>query len=343
MASAHHPPLQLGDPDRPGFGDCTGCHVCALPCPVFHQTRDLSLTLHGRARALLAGATPGEVAASTLACVVCGACDPVCPEDIDTVGMTTDLRRRLTDNDDNPLATTLRKQFPQWLEASPGSGHPPTAGKKFALLCSPRLNAQVGLLDAIVEVLGGSGQVTRLVDAGDDLAARNEAGLEISATRRRDFLASLPSASTVIALDGLLLQVLRRWQPGRKTRSLGEALLRRPEVVQALQADDMLIIDSRGFHAEHTRLVKFYDRIRAEQGCDTNLDLQRVAIPTGAVSLQARMGIGEHDVAAQVRWILEGRKPQRLVVEAVEDLAAFRLHTELPVCHLAEVARGAGR
>ena len=123
--------------------------------------------------------------------------------------------------------------------------------------------------------------------------------------------------------------------------SLGEALLRRPAVTRALRPEDLLVIDSRGFHAEHTRLVKFYDRVRAERGCDTNLDLQRVAIPTGAVSLQTRLGIGDHDVAAQVRWIMEGRAARRVVVEAVEDLAAFGEHGGVPVCHLAEVTGGA--
>jgi ferredoxin len=330
---------------RPGYESCTGCHVCALPCPVFRQSRDLTLTLHGRARALLAGATPREVAPSTLACVLCGACEPVCPEDIDTVGLTLDLRRALAAQDENPIASTLRAQFPTWIEAPASAvAQPrPTQSRPVMLLASTRLQAEPDLTSRVVEALGGAGQVMMAADAGDDLANRIEAGLEIPERRRLDFLAGLPSRGLVVTLEGLLLRSLAAWRPGLDTRSLGEALLRRPAVVRALGPDDLLIIDSRGFHADHARLVTFYDDLRARTGCDTNLDLQRVAIPTGAVSLQARLGIGDHDIGAQIAWIMEGRSIRRVVVEAVEDLAAFRRHIDTPVCHLAELTTEAGR
>jgi len=327
---------------RPGYESCIGCRVCALPCPVFRQSRDLTLTLYGRAWALQAGATPAEVAPSTLACVLCGACEPVCPEEIDTVGLTVELRRTLTSQDENSLARMVQAQYPFWIEPPQVTRAPDGQAKKIALLASSHFEFQADLRTRVIEALGGSGEVTVTADAGDDLAVRIEAGLEISETRRRQFLAGLPSRSTVVVLDGLLLRSLRGWQPGLRAMSLGEALLRRPSVVRALQPEDLLVIDSRGFHAEHARLVKFYDRVRTQSGCDTNLDLQRVAIPTGAVSLQARLGIGNHDVAAQVRWIMEGRGARRVVVEAVEDLAAFRQHSRVPVCHLAEVTAGTG-
>ena len=315
--------------------------MCALPCPVFRQSRDLTLTLHGRARALLAGATPAEVAPSTLACVLCGACEPVCPEEIDTVGMTLELRRTLTTQDMNPLARTVQTQHPSWVAPPAVTGASAPPARTFALLASSRFEARTDLQTRVIETLGGHAEVNVIPDAGDDLAVRLEAGLDIPDTRRRQFLAGLPSRGTVVVLDGLFLRTLRVWRPGLRAMSLGEALLRRPAVTRALRPEDLLVIDSRGFHAEHTRLVKFYDRVRAERGCDTNLDLQRVAIPTGAVSLQTRLGIGDHDVAAQVRWIMEGRAARRVVVEAVEDLAAFGEHGGVPVCHLAEVTGGA--
>jgi len=326
---------------RPGYESCTGCHVCALPCPVFRQSRDLTLTLHGRARALLAGATPSEVAPSTLACVLCGACEPVCPEEIDTVGLTLDLRRALTAQDENPLASTLRAQFPSWIEAPPPASAQPALAKSMTLLASSRFQIEPDLTTRVVAALGGTDRVAMSADAGDDLAARIEAGLDIPEERRRHFLAGLPSRGTVVTLEGLLLRQLAGWRPDLKTMTLGEALLRRPAVAQRLKPDDLLVIDSRGFHTSHPRLVKFYDTLRAQTGCETNLDLQRVAIPTGAVSLQARMGVGEHSIGEQIRWIMEGRRARRVVVEAVEDLRAFRQHSHLPVCHLAELNDGA--
>src|SRR5207253_9588004 len=78
--------LARADASRPGYDACTGCNLCVLPCPVFRDTRDLALTLRGRAKALQAGATIEEIRPSLAACVTCGACEPVCPEDIDTVG-----------------------------------------------------------------------------------------------------------------------------------------------------------------------------------------------------------------------------------------------------------------
>ena len=328
---------------RPGYEHCTGCHVCALPCPVFRQSRDLTLTLYGRARAMLAGATPREVAPSTLACVLCGACAPVCPEEIDTVGLTLDLRLALAAEDENPIARTLRTRFPAWIAPPAAVTRPrPTTARAVVLLASSRFQTEPDLTSRVVEALGGSGQVTMSADAGDDLANRLEAGLAVPEGRRRDFLAGLPSRGVVVTLEGLLRRSLEAWRPALETRTLGEALLRRPAVAQALGPDDILIIDSRGFHADHARLVTFYDQIRARTGCDTNLDLQRVAIPTGAVSLQARLGIGDHDIGAQIAWIMERRRARRVVVEAVEDLAAFRAHTELPVRHLAELSAGTG-
>ncbi len=324
---------------RPGYESCTGCHLCALPCPVFKQTRDLTLTLYGRARALQAGATPSEVAPSTLACVLCGACEPVCPEEIDTVGLTLDVRLALTAQDENPLARAVQAQCPSWLEAPPAAA-PPGPPKRTTLLASSRFQTEPGLTARVVEALGGADQVSMAADAGDDLATRLEAGLAIPERRQRDFVAGLPSRGTVVTLEGLLLRSLAAWRPDLATMTLGEALLRQPAVAKRLKPDDLLVIDSRGFHAAHARLVTFYDTLRARTGCHTNLDLQRVAIPTGAVSLQARLGLGEHSIGEQIRWIMEGRQARRVVVEAVEDLTAFRQHSQVPVCHLAELTGG---
>ena len=70
-----------------------------------------------------------------------------------------------------------------------------------------------------------------------------------------------------------------------------------------------------------------------------NLDLHRVATPTGALSYQHRMNVpATVSVEAQVVWLLEGRNAKRVVVEHLDDGAAFQKHTSLPVVHLAEVA-----
>lgn len=327
---------------RAGIDSCTGCHVCALPCPVFRKSRDLTLTLHGRARAVQAGATASDVAPSALACVLCGACEPVCPEEIDTVDVTLELRRALASRNENPLARALATRFSRWIEA-PTSAPVVPGTTALTLLASSRFDAEPGLLEATVLALGGRERVTVAGDGGDDLANRLEAGLTIPAQRQRRFADGLPAGRIVVGLEGLLLRQLRRWRPDLHTMALGEALLRRRGVTARLGSDDMLVIDSRDFHAQHTKLVRFYDDLRVQTGCELNLDLQRVAISTGAASLQARLGFDGPDIAGQVDWILSGRQSTRVVVEAVEDLAAFRRHSRLPVRHLAELSYGSSR
>jgi hypothetical protein len=87
--------------------------------------------------------------------------------------------------------------------------------------------------------------------------------------------------------------------------------------------------------------VALYDALRRETGCFMNLDLQRVATPTGAASYQHREGLASIiSIEAQVSWLLEGRNAQRIVVEHLDDREAFARYTMIPVVHLAEVVKG---
>jgi len=282
---------------------CTGCGICVLPCPVWQQTRDLSLTLAGRALALQGGATAGELRESLEACVTCGACEPVCPEEIDTVGMTLELRKAA------PL-------FLPELHAK--------NGQKGSFLPGDSLRKH-RLCDVVLERLTVSP-----VD-GSDIAAAIEAGRPIAPDRLTQFLESL-TGTELIADDGILHRPLRSW--GFTVIGLGEALLRRRP---ALHATDLYVIETRGYHADFPRLVRFYDELRQRVGCEMNLDLQRAAIATGAASLQHRTGRGQVEAAEQARWILEGRDVKRVVVECVDDIEPFAQITDVPVVHLAEV------
>lgn len=118
---------------------------------------------------------------------------------------------------------------------------------------------------------------------------------------------------------------------------VGEALLQIPTVRSRLRPGDLLVIEPRGYHAEFERLVRFYSVLRRETGCLLNLNLQRVALPTGAASAQARVGLGGLDVAGQVARWLAGQRVERVVVEDLRDRAAFAGVGGLPVVHLAEL------
>ena len=282
---------------------CTGCGICVLPCPVWQQTRDLSLTLAGRALALQGGATAVELRESLDSCVTCGACEPVCPEEIDTVGMTLDLRKAA------PL------DLP---ELDRGNG------EKGSFLPGDSLRRH-RVYEVVLQRLAVSPA------DGSDIAAAIEAGRPIAPDRQRHFLESL-TGTELIADDGILHQPLRKW--GFTVIGLGEALLRKGP---KLRATDLYVIETRGYHADFQRLVRFYDELRQRVGCEMNLDLQRAAIATGAASLQSRTGTGRIDAAEQARWILEGRDVKRIVVECVDDIEPFEEIVDLPVVHLAEV------
>jgi len=108
-----------------------------------------------------------------------------------------------------------------------------------------------------------------------------------------------------------------------------------PAVRQALRADDLYIIDACTFHSNHAQRVGHYENLRQHTGCSINLDLNRMAIPTG---------IGSHgdslqsfDVAAQIEWLMQGRSIQRIVVENPADQGVLAEITGIPVLHISEL------
>jgi hypothetical protein len=175
-------------------------------------------------------------------------------------------------------------------------------------------------------------------DDGADIALALEAGAGVPAQRLEQFLAPLRRLKTIIVADGLLLRYLRLWLPKSKFTGLGTALSELAAVRRGLRATDLYVIEPRAYHADYRRLVGYYDRLRAETGCAMNLDLQRIAIPATARSLPQRLGLAVPDDGAQARWILHGRRIARIVVESLEDVAAFEPVSDCPVVHLADLA-----
>jgi len=309
------------------YSDCSGCSLCLLVCPVWRSTRDLGMTARGRAKALQHGALAADIAPSIQSCSLCAACATVCPEDIDLVAMTLDLRRALAQSaavPDLPTMTTAR------IAAAP------TPSARVALLAGRALRERAGSLARVAALLGGAEAVATHLDNGADIALALESGLRIPAQRLEGFLAPLRPLQKIVVSDGLLLRHLHRWLPRSRIKSLGEALSSNTSVRRALRASDMYVIDARAYHADYERLVKYYDGLRRECGCSFNLDLQRIAIPAAAP------GLGQtpeaDDDGAQARWILQGRQVARIVVESLDERAVFERVSGLPVVHLADLA-----
>jgi len=267
-----------------------------------------------------------------MACVLCGACEAVCPVGIDSVGITIDLRAILAKKGISPLTElpALRESMSLGAETKP-------AGQGPALFL-PNITLRAnGMVKRIQRLLGNNGIIQTAADDGSDIAAALETGLEPAAKRVERFIQSLAGAKELIVTQGLLHRSLRKWLPGVRVSGLGESLLRRDIIRNNLRPTDLLVIETRGFHADHDRLVQEYDALRREVGCVMNLDLQRIAIPTGSVSLQNGLHINVVDPYKQVHLILDGRRIDRIVVECPEDLVLFKKVVQQRVIHMSEL------
>ena len=309
------------------FADCSGCSLCLLVCPVWRRTHELALTPLGRAKALQYGAAAADIAASVQSCTLCAACNPVCPEDIDLVAMTLDLRRQLNQPD---AAPRLRARLIERTERPPA---PPPAAAAI-LLPGRALRDRPATLARASALLGG---VAVAADDGADIALALEAGVPVPQQRMERFLQGLRRAKKLILADGLLLRHAHQWLPRSNILSLGFALSRLAAVRGALRASDLYLIEARAYHADYQRLVKYYDGLRSAVGCSFNLDLQRIAVPAAAHSLAQRLELEPDDDSVQARWLLQGRNAARIVVEDPQDGAAIAQVSKLPVVHLAEL------
>ena len=312
------------------YASCSGCGLCLLVCPVWRRQRDIGLTPLARARALQHGAAAADIAESIRSCTLCAACEPVCPEDISLVEMTLDLRRQLV----QPAAVVNLRDRLEQQAARPVAVH----SSPTALLPGPALRERPATLERVVELLGGKGRIALGDDAAEDIALALEAGAAIPASGLEHFLRPLRGLRNIVVADGLLLRQLRLWLPQSTITGLGVALSSLAAVRRHLRANDLYIIEARAYHADYQRLVRHYDTLRRATGCALNLDLQRIAIPASARSLPQRLGLERIDDTVQARWILQGRSVARIVVESVEDAAAFAQAGDTPVVHLADLA-----
>ncbi|MEO7728502.1 MAG: 4Fe-4S dicluster domain-containing protein [Burkholderiales bacterium] len=310
---------------------CSGCSLCLLVCPVWRRTRDLRLTPHGRAKALQHGATIADIAPSVEACTLCGACEPVCPENIGLVDMMLDLRRALP-------PTTIAKNLHTRMRVEPVRSIVGPAPTTTVLVAGATYLWRPRLLASIRKLLGSSSGITVENDNGADISLALEIGAWLPPQRLERFLAPLRLRKKIVVADGLLLRSLRTWLPDAQLVSLGVALSSLAPLRRLLRAGDLYVIEPRAYHADHANLVTYYDELRAETGCTLNLDLQRIAIPAATSSLAQRLGLEAPADDGQIHWIMKGRHVSRIVVENVSERAAFEYSCAIPIVHLAELA-----
>lgn len=292
------------------FSSCHGCSLCLLSCPVWRQTRDVRMTPHGRAKALQNGATAADLQASTASCTLCGSCEPACPEEIPLVDMILELRRQQPLKELVPVHETIVPISEDLLLAGEALRRDPERVKRIA-----------SLLDIAVAA-----------DDGSDISRAIECGAALPSGRVSSFIGSFRNAKRLVVADGLLLRKLREWLPEKQLVSLGEALSALEAVRARLRATDLYVIEPRAFHADHARLVRHYAALIEARNVKTNLDLQRLAVPTCASSAAKRV-----DPLDQARWILDGRAFERVVVEDAADCAVFAQVTDRQVLHIGDL------
>ncbi len=301
-----------------GYERCNGCGVCTLSCPVWQQSHDVVLTFMGRALALQRGAKPEDLRDSIGACLLCGSCEPVCPMGVSTVGVTLRLRAAL--NGAAPEELTQK--------------HAASSAKNGAMLIpDAALRERSGLLERVKTLLG----IAVAEDDGADIAGAFEAGHASNAQRAGAFLKPLAGLREVVTSNGIFKRYIRGVLPGLEVTGLGEALVRLPAVRAALRPTDLYVIEARAYNADFDRCAPFYTALGRQTGCAMNLDLQRIAIPTGACRTADIECKSAPKIPEQIRWIFEGRNFQRIVVEAAEDIGYLRENVGVPVLHVAEL------
>jgi NAD-dependent dihydropyrimidine dehydrogenase PreA subunit len=129
---------------------------------------------------------------------------------------------------------------------------------------------------------------------------------------------------------------------GKSDKSLPDhfSLSCEPALQQNLGPDDFYIIEARAFHARHAERVRHYDALRQATGCSMNLDLHRMAIPTGIGS--SSDSLGRFDVRKQVEWLVQGRRFNRIIVENPTDQSMLAEITGKPVLHVSELIKLSG-
>ncbi len=308
--------------DVSGYERCNDCGLCTLPCPIWQQSHELLLTFTGRERALQGGAQPEEIKESVSACLLCGSCEPACTMGIRTVDITLKLRAALNGYSKEELP---QGQVNRSLSAARAFLIPNAA----LLENKDLLKHSAGLLDIPVAE-----------DDGSDVLEAFETGRRPKAGRAGAFLKTLTGMRKVVTADGLLKRYMQAVLPGLEVIGLGEALLRLPMVQAALRPTDLYIIESRTYNMDFNRCMPFYTNVSRQTRCVMNLDLQRIAIPTGACYRAEVRGEAVPKITEQIRWILEGRSFDRIVVEAAEDITFLRKAGAAPVIHVAELAGG---
>ena len=291
---------------------CHGCGLCSMVCPVYQQGGDVMHTPHGWARRMQSAGEldPEEV----MVCMLCGACAPVCPQDIDMMQMLVAYRQDTQDH--TPVAALAEA---------------PARQKGKVVFIGDRCCADdAAYREKILHLLHGQHAVMAS-DQGQDISEAMQAGRKVSHARLHQFLGTLQGVKKIIISDGLLQMLIRDKLPQISMESLGRLISSHTEVRRRITADDYYVLDSQSYHADYERAVLYYDNLQQQTACELSRDLHRLAMPTGALSSSRFSQPG------QVEWLMAGRKARRIIVESLADYYLLAEQCDRPVVHITEI------
>ncbi|NOX42357.1 MAG: 4Fe-4S dicluster domain-containing protein [Gammaproteobacteria bacterium] len=314
------------------FNYCHGCGLCTLVCPAWQQQKDVRVSPQGHAKALQYG---GKIKAEALfSCILCGACSAICPENIDLTTMLLDLRQQ---SEKTPAQQTIENDLLQLIKLKHEQKFSQPPINKTVFLPGPELRSNQSYLSHIMQLLNNRYDIAIAGDDGYDISMALEAGVEIPAHRLDSFLQPIRFSIKLIVSDGLLIQKLHHWLPYTKINSTGYELSQLPQIREHIKDSDFYVIESRAYHCNFEKNVSHYDKLQREQFCQFNLDLNRLAIPTGAVSNEKLRTAECFNTTKQAEWMLSNKQFARIIVEDMKDLALLSKISDKPVLHLAEL------
>ena len=111
---------------------------------------------------------------------------------------------------------------------------------------------------------------------------------------------------------------------------IAEWLTEKKLIQKQLKSGDLLWIDASLFHLRYETLVKKFDRLKKESGCDLNWNLQRTAMPLGQDNPFFKR-------KAQYEWVVFKKDFKRIIVENIEEWKWLKSNSDISVFHICEI------
>ncbi len=331
------------------FDDCIGCGLCILGCPAFEETGFDVLTARGRNKALQAGLAASDMVEPIWACTLCGYCDAICPTRVHNVEIVLHLRRELVEvglmldaagdaaevrlKPDSTRDAVAGSALASWAESGFSGTAPSSVGSGFSrtvlatppprpalvLGCTIRERAP-HLIPSIKEFLNRIGRATDLCEEGCCGSFEVEAGRAMPA-----------HSSAGVVSDPICLEQY-------DAEFLGVLAMQHLDLFE-LKPPFYYFAPHRLVNRDHARIYPLYDALRRRFGCDTNLDLNRLARSTSAGSVQGMTGRDARDIGAAVARLLTHSRAERIVTCSPADYLAFRTYSGRETLFITECLR----